>query len=204
MPESTIIYIVIATVLLTAFVVCLFLRQQKKAVMDEVKRLTQRLAEMETKVASPPTQSPIGERGASSGEENNNPPVDEILDLSAMNNEELFAHISNIIRDKEMFRRPTLNRKALMEHFSLSAARIGNAFVRGGGMSLPEFVRNCRLDYACHLMVEQPEMSFTEVSHQSGYHRTTTFYHDFKACFEMSPTEFREQELSEQTPPGKQ
>lgn len=94
-----------------------------------------------------------------------------------------------------MFRWRDLNSNALMEHFSLLAARIGNAFVRGGGMSLPEFVRNCRLDYACRLMVEKPEMSFTKVGYQSGYQRTTTFNRDFKARFGMSPAEYREQEL---------
>jgi AraC-like DNA-binding protein len=39
------------------------------------------------------------------------------------------------------------------------------------------------------------EMSFTEVGNQSGYQRTTTFYHDFKARFGMPPAEYREQEL---------
>ena len=115
-----------------------------------------------------------------------------------MNDEALFVYLSKTIKDEEMFRRPELNRKAVKERFSLSAARIGNAFVRGGGMGLPEFVRNCRLDYACRLMVEQPNMSFTEVSIQSGYQRTTTFYHDFKARFGMPPAEYREQELKKQ------
>ena len=82
-----------------------------------------------------------------------------------------------------------------MEQFSLSAARIGGAFVRGGGMGLPEFVRNCRLDYACRLMVERPELSFTEVGEAAGFTRTTTFYHDFKARFGMPPAEYRAQQL---------
>jgi len=34
-----------------------------------------------------------------------------------------------------------------------------------------------------------------EVGNQSGYQRTTTFYHDFKARFGMPPAEYREQEL---------
>jgi hypothetical protein len=74
-------------------------------------------------------------------------------------------------------------------------AGLGAAFAKGGGQSLPEFVRNCRLDYACRLMVEQPDLSFVQISEASGFQRTTTFYHDFKARFGMAPAEYREREL---------
>lgn len=108
-----------------------------------------------------------------------------------MDDKELFTLLSEAIRSEELFRWPDCNRDAVMTFFGLSAARVGKAFSRGGGMGLPEFVRNCRLDYACQLMVEQPEMPFTEVGKLSGYERTTTFYHDFKALFGMPPAEYR-------------
>ena len=34
-------------------------------------------------------------------------------------------------------------------------------------------------------------MSFVEVGEVSGFQRTTTFYHDFKARFGMAPAEYR-------------
>lgn len=194
MTEIISISIVVMTVLVAAVVVCLYLRWQKKAVMDEVSRLLQRLTEMEKKIESlKPTATFKGEESMGSSVAFGRDA--KTSDLSAMSDEELFGYLSKSIKDEEMFRWRDLNRNALMEHFSLSAARIGNAFVRGGGMNLPEFVRNCRLDYACRLMVENPEMSFTKVGYQSGYQRTTTFNHDFKARFGMSPAEYREQEL---------
>ena len=116
-------------------------------------------------------------------------------DLSTMSDRELFVYLSTTIRDEEMFRLPNLNRRMVMDRFSLSAVRIANAFSRGGGMNLPEFVRNCRLDYACRLMVEHPKMPLTKVGYRSGYQRTTTFYHDFKARFGKPPAEYREQKL---------
>ena len=94
-------------------------------------------------------------------------------------------------KEQELYRWPDFNRSAVMQHFSLSAARVGAAFAQGGGQSLPEFVRNCCLDHACRLMVEHPTMSFVEVGEASGYQRATTFYHDFKARFGMAPAEYR-------------
>ena len=108
-----------------------------------------------------------------------------------MTDEKLFLYITKVIKEQELYRWPDFNRAAVMHHFSLSAARVGAAFAQGGGQSLPEFVRNCRLDYACSLIVEHPQMSFVEVGESSGFQHTTTFYHDFKARFGMAPAEYR-------------
>lgn len=179
MEVLIVICIVIVSVLVTAVSVYLYLRRQKDALRDEVKHLKLRLTEMES------------EREAWQNDGNV-----ETADLSEMNDAELFAYISTVIKDEELFRRPEFNRTAAMERFALSAARIGGVFMRGGGMSLPEFVRNCRLDYACRLMVEQPELSFTEVGEAAGFQRTTTFYHDFKARFGMPPADYRKEKLA--------
>ena len=196
----TVINIVIVAVLVTAVAVYLFMRRQKDAVQDEMNRLTLRLTEMELKMEAERTinnmllastgssavvagVATMGETGSAgepiaAGKERKAAAVD----LSAMDDKELFEHISRVIRDEELFRWPDFNRAAAMEQFSLSAARIGGAF---------------RLDYACRLMVEQPELSFTEVGEASGYQRTTTFYHDFKARFGMPPAEYRAQQLKQ-------
>jgi len=210
MEEMIVINLVIVSVLVTAVIVYLALRHQKDAVQDEVNRLTLRLTEMEMKMEADRAVSKIlgtangradgqatdgGQSVMNGGRTTDGGRKADAVDLSAMDDKELFEHISRVIRDDELFRWPDLNRAAVMEQFSLSAARIGGAFVRGGGMGLPEFVRNCRLDYACRLMVERPELSFTEVGEAAGFTRTTTFYHDFKARFGMPPAEYRAQQL---------
>lgn len=201
MSATTIIFIVVAAVLLTSVIVYRLLIHQKKAIMDEFHQLSSRLKEMEMKGQSPPSipaeELPLQQQPVPT-EEAEEQEASPSVQLGSLTDEEMFSYLSQAIRDEEMFRSPDLNRNFVMERFSLSAVRIGNAFARGGGMSLPEFVRNCRLDYACQLMVEQPEMPFTEVSSQSGYQRTTTFYHDFKACFGMPPAEYREKELNKE------
>ena len=158
------------------------LRKQRDAAMQEVATITQRLTDIEKKLEQA--------QGATQEEQKKMPATPQ-EDLSGMTDEELFQYLTKIIKEQELYRWPDFNRSAVMQHFSLSAARVGAAFVQGGGQSLPEFVRNCRLDHACRLMVEQPTMSFVEVGNDSGYQRTTTFYHDFKARFGMTPAEYR-------------
>ena len=164
------------------------LRKQRDAAMQEVATISQRLTDIEKKLG--------GDRNLKMSEPQNSElsksqDTEMPKDLSAMSDEELFQYITKVIREQELYRWPDFNRAAVMHHFSLSAARVGAAFAQGGGQSLPEFVRNCRLDYACRQMVEQPTMSFVEVGLSSGYQRTTTFYHDFKARFGMTPAEYR-------------
>ena len=155
------------------------LHKQRDAAMQEVAMIARRLTDIEKKLETENTGKQEDEK---TGKQE---------DLSGMTDEELFLYITKVIKEQELYRWPDFNRAAVMHHFSLSAARVGAAFAQGGGQSLPEFVRNCRLDHACRLMVEHPSMSFVEVGETSGYQRTTTFYHDFKARFGMAPAEYR-------------
>ena len=159
------------------------LHKQRDAAMHEVAMISQRLTEIEKKL----------EDENEGKQEYKKTGIQE--DLIAMTDEELFQYITKFIMEQELYRWPDFNRTAVMKHFSLSAARVGAAFAQGGGQSLPEFVRNCRLDHACRLMVEHPTMSFVEVGNDSGYQRTTTFYHDFKTRFGMAPAEYRKEKL---------
>ena len=214
MELIVVICIVVPAVIATVVIVYVVQRRQKAAVQDEMYRLKMRLTEMEKRVNAdrvwnrteeevPATNQAEDEEDQHHAEadattetrEDDDAAEAEKVDLSGMTDEELFQHITRVIVSEEMFRWPDFKRATAMEHFSLSAARIGAAFAKGGGQSLPEFVRNCRLDYAGRLMVEQPDLSFVQIGEASGFQRTTTFYHDFKARFGMAPAEYREREL---------
>lgn len=157
------------------------LHKQRNAAMREVATFAQRLTDIESKLER--------EIGNTWTQDDGKTGIQE--DLSGMTDEELFRYITKVIKEQDMYLLPNFDDSAVMQHFSLSAARVGAAFEQGGGQSLPEFVRNCRLGHACRMILEQPTMSFVEVGEASGYQRTTTFYQDFKARFNMAPTEYR-------------
>ena len=82
-----IINIVVVAFLVTIVIAFLSLRRQKMAVMDEVNQLSLRLAEMETKVATPPRLN--GQVETDEGKTNSQ--GSDTSDLSAMNDEALFV-----------------------------------------------------------------------------------------------------------------
>ena len=195
MSVSFVIIFAILVVSVTLIGAFLSLRRQEKVILHELMKISTHLMELEIHMAALQSNHNLNNHA----EQSHNPvgatDQHEHVDLSSMDDAALFDHLSKVIKDEQMFRWPVFNRAAVIEHFTLSAARVGSAFAKGGGMGLPEFVRNCRLDFACRLMVERPELSFVEVGESSGYQRTTTFYHDFKARFGMTPAEYRAKEL---------
>ena len=115
-------------------------------------------------------------------------------DLDELNDEQLFDYLRYVIRSEELFLNPNFSRQVLMDRFHLTDRRVGAAFAHGGSHnSLPDFIRDLRLEYACQLITDNPEMSISEVATASGFSNLTVFGRDFKRKYEVTPTYFRSQ-----------
>lgn len=112
-------------------------------------------------------------------------------DVDELNDEQLFDYLSNIIRNEELFLNSNFGRQMLMDRFHINERRIGAAFSCCEG--LPDFIRDLRLEYACQLITDHPEMSISDVATASGFLNLTVFGRDFKRKYEVTPTYFRSQ-----------
>ena len=112
-------------------------------------------------------------------------------DLDALDDEQLFDYLSDVIRHEELFRNPNFSRQVLIDRFHINERRIGAAFSCCEG--LPDFIRDLRLEYACQLMTDHPDMSISDVATNSGFSNLTVFGRDFKRKYEVTPTYFRSQ-----------
>ena len=116
----------------------------------------------------------------------------EAKDEVALSDDELlFRLLSEVIRRERLFTDPGFGRQTLIDRFHLTERRIAAIFAHAG--SLPDFIRELRLDYACHLLAEQPEMSIHDIAIASGFSSLPVFSRDFKRQLEVSPTFYREQ-----------
>ncbi len=104
---------------------------------------------------------------------------------------DLFQYLCADIRQRQLYLAPQFDRQAICERYGLSAAQVGNAFAQGSDYgSVADFVRDCRLEHACRLLTTT-DMKVADVAASSGFSRATTFNHDFKARFNLSPSEYR-------------
>ena len=109
-----------------------------------------------------------------------------------MTDEELFVYLSELILRERLYLNPSFGRQSLVDKCSVSAHRIGAAFARGSQYnSLPDFIRDCRLQYACKLLLEQTDMSISEVATASGFNHLAAFSRVFKDKYSMSPSDYR-------------
>lgn len=113
-------------------------------------------------------------------------------DPGSLTDEQLFQYISEVILRERLYLNPVCDRQTIIERFGLTEKRVGKAFSKGSTYkSLPSFIRNCRLEYACQLLRQHPEMTIGNVAIASGFSNHTRFTADFKQRYSVSPTEFR-------------
>ena len=62
-------------------------------------------------------------------------------------------------------------------------------------------LNNFRIQHAEQLMRENPSIALKDLPEQCGYATTGTFVRNFKRCHNMSPSEFMNKLLIEQTLP---
>lgn len=113
------------------------------------------------------------------------------LDIESLSDDKFFKYLGDVIRREELFRDPSFGRQVLMDRFHINERRIGAVFSRCGG--LPDFIRNLRLEYACQLMTDNPDMSLSDIAEASGFSTLTVFGRDFKRKYDVTPSYYRSQ-----------
>ncbi len=114
-------------------------------------------------------------------------------ELKTLSDKELFQHLCDDIRENKLYLDPMFDRQAVCDRYNLSNAQVGSAFAQGSNYSsVADFIRDCRLEHA-RILLRTTDMKVADIATASGFSRPTTFNHDFKARFNLSPTEYRRQ-----------
>ena len=113
--------------------------------------------------------------------------------LNAMTDEQLFRHISHVVLQEKLYLNPLCDRQMIVNRFGISEKRVGAAFSKGSDYkSVASFIRDSRLEYACQLLHQHPEMSIGSIAQATGFSNHTRFTADFKMRYSVSPTYFRQ------------
>ena len=117
----------------------------------------------------------------------------DLLSLDDISDDELFRRLCHAIKREHLYLDPSLDRQKIMDIFQLSRHRVGAAFAQGSEFaSLADFIRDCRLEYSCNLLVTRPDLSIKEVAAKSGFNYASTYSADFKNRYTMTPSNYRE------------
>ena len=182
-------------VLVTAIVVSLYYRRKYGPIFCQLSEL---LADQETVVSNKTTEQTTHKITKTADHSTIDNPtniskketVKEDMTVEGTDGE-LYKQLTDAIRNEQLYTVPKFGRKELVERFHLSSKRVSTAFSMAG-TSVPEFIRECRLEHARQLMDERPEMTLAEIAAASGFVHASTFTTDFKNKYGVSPTKYRE------------
>ena len=117
----------------------------------------------------------------------------DLLSLEDISNDELYRHLRHVIKREHLYLDPTLDRQKIMDIFQLSRRRVGAAFAQGSEFaSLTDFIRDCRLEYSCELLLTRPDLSIKEIAAKSGFNYASTYSANFKNRYTVTPSSYRE------------
>ena len=182
-------------VLVTALVVSLYYRRKYAPIFRQLSEL---LADQETVVTNKTAEKPAERTDKTIDNPTTTVQKETSKEDHAVESAdaELFKQLTDAIRNEQLYTVPKFGRTELVERFHLTSKRISTAF-SVNGTSVPEFIRECRLEPARKLMVERPDMTLVEIATASGFVHASTFTVDFKNKYGVSPTKYREEKQKE-------
>ena len=106
-------------------------------------------------------------------------------------NEMIFEKLDYIIKRDKMYLSPDLSREELTRIVRMNNTRFAKMIKENTDTNLNGYINNLRLNYAIHLMKEQPDYTLRAIAESSGINSMPTFHQLFKGRTGMTPSEFK-------------
>lgn len=106
-------------------------------------------------------------------------------------NKMIFEKLDYIIKRDKMYLSPDLSREELTRIVRMNNTRFAKMIKENTDTNLNGYINNLRLNYAIHLMKEQPDYTLRAIAESSGINSMPTFHQLFKRRTGMTPSEFK-------------
>lgn len=119
-------------------------------------------------------------------------------------NEELrrFKEVDKRIMKERLFTNPDFGRDNLMRLLGVDKNTLPTILQTYTGTNVPGYINIKRMEYAISLIKEHPEYTLGAIAEACGIKSPATFIRHFKATYDMTPSEYRQQlEKAATTPP---
>ena len=113
----------------------------------------------------------------------------------------LFWQALHKVRDEQYFLKSDLTIETLADVLNTNRSYLSVSINRFCDKGFSVWLNNFRIQHAEQLMRENPSIALKDLPEQCGYATTGTFARNFKRCHNMSPSEFMNKLLIEQTLP---
>ena len=108
-------------------------------------------------------------------------------------NENKFSEaIQHLVEEEKLYLQPNLKIDDLAKRLNTNRNYVYQAINVGMGLSFTTYINQKRIEYAKHLIEENPKALLTEISLKSGFTSTSAFYRNFKTYIGCAPSKFQQ------------
>ena len=107
---------------------------------------------------------------------------------------ELFEHIDNAIREKQLFLQADFTRDTLCQMLNINKTQCSSVIKAYANCSFPSYINRLRLNHAIELMKRYPQYSIEAIANDCGMERAN-FHRRFIEEFGITPSEFKKTKL---------
>ena len=106
-------------------------------------------------------------------------------------NENKFSEaIQHLVEEEKLYLQPNLKIDDLAKRLNTNRNYVYQAINVGMGLSFTTYINQKRIEYAKHLIEENPKALLTDIAQKSGFTSTSAFYRNFKTLIGCSPKEY--------------
>lgn len=126
----------------------------------------------------------------------NGNPVEASADeaVNAMNEEQRrFKEADKRIMKERLFANPDFGRDDLMRLLGVDKNTLPAILHKYAGTNAPGYINTKRMEYAVSLIKEHPEYTLESIAEACGIKSSATFIRNFKAAYDMTPSDYRKE-----------
>ena len=132
----------------------------------------------------------------------NNDEMDKNEDENVANEElRRFKEADKRIMKERLFANPDFGRDDLMRLLGVDKNTLPTLLQNYTGTNVPGYINIKRMEYAVLLIKEHPEYTLGAIAEACGIKSPATFIRNFKAAYDMTPSEYRQQLDKAAAPP---
>lgn len=96
------------------------------------------------------------------------------------------------MRTEKPYLNPVFQRMDVTQKMQINRTYLSRLFSEGFGANFNQLVRNYRIEEACRLLREQPQLTARQISARSGFASEAVFFRAFQQVQNMTPGKYRE------------
>jgi len=100
--------------------------------------------------------------------------------------------LTELMSRERLFLQPNLKITDVAERLHTNRTYVSRVLKEQLDTTFADFINRQRIDHACRLMKQQPDLSAADVATMSGFSSQSSFYRNFKKYMGCSPTDYQE------------